>query len=188
MKVPKQLEFALQFYSKLSAKERTIFYVAVFFLAVMLVDRVFIAPIFGKISALDEEIAQKRTDMRRDSKVVAQKERIAAEVARYSSYLGIAENEQESMTVLLKQLESFANKSKLYIVDMKPVGVKQEKDKTKRLQVNLSCEGLMEQVMEFMYTIENSPDLMVIEKYQISPKSRDTGIASCVMTVSRIAL
>ncbi|MCM8782891.1 MAG: type II secretion system protein M, partial [Candidatus Omnitrophica bacterium] len=57
----------------------------------------------------------------------------------------------------------------------------------KKYVINLSCEAQMPQLVEFMYNIESSHRLLSIDKYQITPKSKETGVASCTMTIAKIA-
>nr|MBP7217054.1 hypothetical protein [Candidatus Omnitrophota bacterium] len=95
---------------------------------------------------------------------------------------------EEVLTVFLKEIEELANRSSLYVVDMKPQGVKEEKDGTRRYFITLNCEGQMEQIMDFMYNVENSKSLFTIEKYQVGPKSRESSIAQSSLTISKIAI
>ena len=46
----------------------------------------------------------------------------------------------------------------------------------------------MEQLTGFMYDIESSSRFLIIEKYQIEPKSKDFSVAECSMTISKIVL
>ncbi|PIQ86101.1 MAG: hypothetical protein COV73_05065 [Candidatus Omnitrophica bacterium CG11_big_fil_rev_8_21_14_0_20_43_6] len=39
--------------------------------------------------------------------------------------------------------------------------------------INLNCEAQMEQLVNFMYNMENSSSLLSIEKYQLAPKAKD---------------
>jgi Tfp pilus assembly protein PilO len=71
---------------------------------------------------------------------------------------------------------------------MKPSGLKEEKDNTKKYLVSLSCEGQMEQIMDFMYNVENSRKFLTIEKYQISPKTKESSVINCTMTISKIVI
>jgi hypothetical protein len=39
-----------------------------------------------------------------------------------------------------------------------------------------------------MYNIENSTRITVIEKYEITPKSKEAGTAKCSLTVAKITM
>lgn len=183
-----KLQFLVKFISKLSKKEKALLYAAVFVGLVVLLDRAIIYPVYAKIRSLHTQIKEKEFTIVKEMRILAMKDKIAGEAKKYSSYAGVALSEEEEITTLLKEIESLANKSSLYVVDMKPAGAKEEKDKSKKFLVSLSCEGQMEQIMDFMYNVENSKSLLSIERYQISPKSRESSVATSSMTISKISL
>lgn len=178
----------LKIVSGLSKREKTVLYVTCLVLALVVLDRMIIYPVYSRISALGSEIKEKEAGIARDLRMLAQQERIMLEGKKYASFLNIPESEEEAMTSFLKEVENLANKSSLYIIDMKPAGVKTEKGKIKKFQLVLSCEGQMEQLIEFMYGVENLNALLNIEKYQISPKSKDSTIVQAAITISKIAI
>jgi Tfp pilus assembly protein PilO len=170
--------------NRLSKREKTVLYVTVFFVSVMLLDRLIIHPISSKIKSLNEEIQDKQFGIKRDMHILSQKERIALETTQMKPYLSANTDDQEELTSLLKDIEAIAAKSQIYLVDMKPAGVKEELA-CKKYLISLSCEGGMEQLISFMYIVENSSTLFTIEKYQINPKSRESSIAQCALSISK---
>jgi Tfp pilus assembly protein PilO len=177
-----------KFLSKLSKREKAVLYAAAFFVLVSLLDRMIIFPIYAKIKSVNNEIRDKETAITTNLHMLSQKDRISSESRKYETYLRQVQTEEEGVTSLLKEIENLANKSSLYIVDMKPGGLKVDKDKIKKYLVNLNCEGEMEQIMDFMYNVENSKDLLTIEKYQISPKSKESSVAQCIITISMMVI
>ncbi|MFA5157308.1 MAG: type 4a pilus biogenesis protein PilO [Candidatus Omnitrophota bacterium] len=183
-----QLQPLLKVLSGLSKREKIIFYAAATALSLVALDRLIIYPVYSRINSLNNAIKEGETGIVRDMRMLAQKEKIILESKKYASFFSSPESEEEATTSFLKEVENQAGKSSLYIVDMKPAGVKAEKDGTKKFQVVLSCEGQMEQVIEFMYNIENLNSLFNIEKYQISPKSKETGTVQCSITIAMIVM
>jgi len=175
------------FLSHLSKRERNILYAAVFIVSLVLLDRLIIHPIYFKMESLGKEIREKESAVKKNLRIVSQKDRILAESAKYSSFLSASESEEEEVTSILKEIETIANKNSIYLSDMKPGSLKKMGD-SKKYTVNLNCEAQMEQLTEFMYNIENSNKLLTIEKYEISPKSKESSIAKCSMSISKIAM
>ncbi|OGW74888.1 MAG: hypothetical protein A2Z72_06275 [Omnitrophica bacterium RBG_13_46_9] len=176
------------FLTRLSKREKTILYVTVFFVSVTLLDKLIISPIFYKINSLDAEIREKELSVKKDIRMLSQKDRIMAESAKYASFLSEhAKSEEEETTFILKEIENLANQSSVYLIDMKPGGIKST-GQSKEYIVNLSCEAQLEQITEFMYKIENSKELLTIEKYEIEPKSKESSIARCSMSISKISM
>jgi Tfp pilus assembly protein PilO len=169
----------------LSKRERKMLYITLFVLSALLIDRLFISPIVGRIDTLNKEISQKQSDINRFLLILAQKEKIKQMTNKLNIFLEGLKASSDEFTVLLKEIERLANKSAVYLVDMKPGGIR-EQGTFKKYIVNLSCEAQMQQLIEFMYNIESSHKLLTIEKYEITPKSKETGVAVCTLTIAKI--
>lgn len=175
------------FLKRLSGREKIVFYAAVFIVSLMTFDRFIISPIFTKMDSLNTETEEKEASVRKNLRIISHEERIIAEKAKYGGFLKSFNTEEEEITALLKEIEALASKSSIYLVDMKPRGLKTTGAASKYV-ISLNCEAQMEQIMEFMYYIENSKRLLTIDRYEISPKSRESSIASCSMSISKLIL
>ena len=176
-----------KFLSRLSKREKLVFYGALFFVSMTLLDRLIISPISSKMKSLDKEIKEKEDSIRNSLRMLTQKDRILAARNKYSSFSKTLESEEEEITSLLKEIEGLANKSSVYLIDMKPASSKGSAASKKYL-VNLNCEAQMEQLVDFMYNVENSNELLTIEKYQISPKSKSSSVAKCSIYISKMSI
>ena len=173
--------------SRLSKREKQGLTVAVFFVDLILLDRGVIAPIASKMSSLDGEIQEEKANIKKGLRLVAQKDNIRLEAGKYDSYVASSKSQEEEMTFVLKEIEKLASKNSVYLVDMKPGG-SEETPVAKKYFINLDVEAQMEQLTGFMYDIESSSRFLIIEKYQIEPKSKDSSVAECSMTISKIVL
>lgn len=173
--------------ARLSRREKTVLYAAVTFVSLTMLDRLIISPVFAKMRSLTREIQEKEAGIKKNLHILAQKDRILAESAHYSSFLSSVESYEDQMTALLKEIEGYANKTSVYLIDMKPADIK-DTGSSKKYLINLNCEAQMEQLTGFMYNIENSSELLTIEKYQLSPKAKESSVAKCSMTISKIII
>ena len=173
--------------ARFTKREKMILYGALLFIFLMFLDRMVIGPVFQKLASLDEEIIRRESNIKKDMRILSQKDRILSEAAKYATFLGETRSEDEEVTSLLKEVEAQANKASVYLVDIKPAGSK-EIGTSKKYLVTLNCEAQMEQIVNFMYNIENSNKLLAIEKYQITPKSKESSVAKCSLTVSKIVM
>jgi Tfp pilus assembly protein PilO len=171
----------------LSPRERLVFNVTVAFIALTLLDRLVVSPIFSRMKELNEQILEEETNIKKNLRIVSQKDKIVTESKKFETYLASSESGEEEMTALLKDLEDLASKNSVYLIDMKPAGVK-EAGPVKKYIITLSLEAQMDQLAAFMYAVESSDRLSTIEKYQIEPKSRDSSVARCTMTIAKVAL
>ena len=185
MKLP-NLQILQVFLGRLSKKDKIIFYITVFVVSLLILDRAIISPVFFKIQSLNKKILDKQSEIKKNLRILAQKDRILAQGAKYSSFLGNSQaSDDEQVTLVLKELESLASKSSVYLVDMKPAGVKIS-GSSKRILVNLNCEAQMEQLVDFMYNMENSSSLISIERYQLTPKTKESSVAKCSISAYKV--
>jgi Tfp pilus assembly protein PilO len=175
------------FLTRLSKREKSVLYVAAIIISLTLLDRLVIYPIFSKMEELTEEIGEKEAGIKRSLHILTHKDRILAASVKYKTFIKSSKSEEEEMTALLKEIETLASQSAIYLVDMKPGGVEKTKAAKKYL-LSLNCEAQLEQMVEFMYDIEKSAELLTIEKYKLGPKSKDSSVARCSMSISKIAL
>jgi len=177
-----------QTFLHLPKKQKTVIYVAGGVFLLSLVNLLIILPVFSKIHSLNEAKRKKKAAIIRDLNVLDKKSEILSESKKYATFLKEARSDEEETTLLLKEIENIASKGSLYIVEMKPAGIREEKSNLKKFVINLTCEGQMEQVIGFMHNIENAATLLNIEKFQLSPKSKDSSIAQCTMTISKMVM
>jgi Tfp pilus assembly protein PilO len=183
-KVPQVLR---NFFLRLSKREKIIFCVAIGVASLLFLDRLAISPVFDKMAALNEKIRDKRASIKRTLRILAQKQRIEGQKARFPSYSFGIGSQEEGLTALLREIENLANKTSVYLIDVKPTGSRKEEFAQKYL-VSIKCEAQMEQLIYFIYNIEKSDRLLTIEKYRINPKTEESSIANCSMVVAQIVL
>ena len=152
----------------------------------MVLDRTVISPIFTQIEALNKETRQEEVAIKKNLRLLAQKDNILAQSSKFESYLNSSLSQDEEVTAMLKEIEDLANKNSVYLIDLKPGDIKQS-GATRKYMINLSLEAQMDQLAVFMYGVESSDRLFTIEKYQIEPKSRESSVARCTMVISRVA-
>lgn len=183
-----KLQKLQDFLARLSKKEKLLFYCAVFFISLVLLDRLITRPIFSKMRSLDEEIRDKQAGLKRDLHILAQRGKISQLKNKYASYLAAAKSEDEEMVSLLKEAENLANKSSISLIDLKPGSFNKEGGSSLKFLINLNCEAQMEQLLGFIYAIENSGKLLSIEKYQINPTTKDSNVVECSITISKVVI
>lgn len=171
--------------SKLNKREKLVFYGAVLFVGASLIDRIVLGPILHKMALLNERIDVQEDLIRKNARIVAEKDRVQAVSAEFAPYLRAGSSQEEEVARILEEVEKLARKTSLYVVDMKPMGMTEEAA-NRKYTVDLNCEAQMEQIVNFMYELENSPTLLVVESFSIAPKSKETSIAKCNMRIAHV--
>jgi hypothetical protein len=177
------LKSAADILLKFSKREKAVFFITAFFVSLTFIDRLIIAPISLKIRSIDNGIVDSELAVRKNLRLLKYKDRILAERKKYESFLSYVLDPEGEVTAILKEIENLASKSSVYLVELKPSSVKNE-SKSELHMFTLSCEAQIEQLIDFMYGIEGSSRLLSIEKYQISPKTKDSSLVKCNMTIS----
>lgn len=172
------------FVAQLSKRERTIFYVTVFFVGIVLLDRVMLSPILSKIEGLDEMIQTQEAAIKQSLLIVTQEERIEGESSRYSPYLSKPQAEKKEMTMFLKEVETIAKETSIYLIDIKHAG-KDVDGLATRYFVKLNFEAQMEQTLHFFYKVAKFQKLVNLESYQIKPKSEGLSVVTCSASISK---
>lgn len=172
----------------LTKKQKYFLYIAISLVSLAFFDRVILSPIISRVSSLNQEIKEKKRNIHRNLRILSYKDSILSETAKYTSFLKPGEGAEEGITVMLKEVESLANEESIYLLDMKPRRSVTKVDSFNEYSIDLTGEAQMDQVMDFMYNIENSSDLLTIDRYEISPKSRNSSVARFSMTISKLVL
>ena len=179
-----QIKAIMAFISRLSKRERIIFYATVIAVALVLSDRLILAPILSKIEELNATIRSEEEAIEQSLVIITQEGRIEKESEQYASYLSKPEVEEKIITAFLKEVENLAKQSSVYLIDIKPAG--QDADGTStRYFAKVNFEAQMEQVVNFFHSITNAEELLKIESFEISPKTAGGSVVTCSSSISK---
>lgn len=175
------------FWEKLTKQERLIAYVALVVFLLAFFDRFMLEAILSRMDTVESEIRMKELLVKKNLKLLHQKDVITNEDTRYSVYSIQAKSPEEEISGVLKEIERLASESSVVMSEIKPTGI-EEGAVVKKYSIALSCEATMEQLANFMFQIENSKILFTIDTYSLSSKDREKGIVKCTMSVSKIVI
>ncbi|MCP4650248.1 MAG: hypothetical protein GY853_09255 [PVC group bacterium] len=175
------------FIAKLSKREKTVLYLSVLFVLFAVMDRAVIGPIFHKMQSLEIDIKNTQEEIKKNTRIIAQKKRIKAEEKEYASFSVEAGSEEEETAALLKELETMSSEFNVYLADMKPLSVEAEGG-VKKFLVSINCTADMEALVSFLYAIESADKLFQLSAFSITPKSRQSSTAQCELLISKIVI
>ena len=158
------------FFSKLSPKEKKVFYITMAFVVIALFDRLFLGPVTVRLKSLDEEIKEEKNMINSDLRFLSFKEKILKENTTFAPYFTAkARANEEIIATFLKRIELLASETKINLIRVTPADSKRKKGFTE-YYATLECQGLLENIAKFMYAIDTSPDLMKITKLNMTPQ------------------
>lgn len=172
------------FFTRLSKREKIIFYCTSFVVVTMVTDQLVIRPIARTFHSLNQQGRDLEMSIKKSVRLLAQKERMMKEAEEYAAYSAESKSPEGEAGAFLKHIEELANQSSVNLLYAKPAST-QEKEAVKKYYVTLECEGQVEQLVNFFYQIENSKLLLRIEKYALQPTAKESSVIKCAVTISK---
>ncbi len=173
---------------RLSKREKVVLYTAIFIISLTFLDGLIINPILSKLVTLNAQIQEKEEGIRRNLRILARRDKIISESSKYKAFMDNYKTEEEEATSILKEVERLAKKNSIDLAEMAPRREIRQGAESKEYSITLTCEAEMKQILNFLYDIENSRKLLTVRRYEIGPKGRDSNVAQCSMTVSKLVM
>lgn len=174
-------------YVKLSRREKFMFFGALGAMMVLFTQYFVLQPALEKVLAISSKIGVQEVTIKKSFQILLRKEQIQKEGKQFEGFSVEGRSQEEEMTSLLKDIESLADRSSVTLMFVRPGTIKEEVGVVK-YTASLECEAEMPSVANFFHSIENSKKLLQVDKYDIQPKSKDSTVTRCAMTVSKTVL
>jgi len=172
--------------SKLSKREKAIFYITIFLVFSLAMNHLILNPAILKIELLDKETNEQEKNIRKNLLLLSRKDEIMTEYDKYAPYFEKIESKQEEPITFLTSIENLTKNSSVELLDIKPALSQEEDDSIKEYFISLNCEASMGNIFDFLYRIENSEQLLSVERMLITPKEEETNIVRCNMYISKV--
>ena len=177
-----------KFISGLSVMEKKILSVALVFALLALFDRLLIGPSLAKLNDIDEKIVKEESVIKQNLRFLTYRERIVKEASNFKDYYSKdVRAEEEVIGEFLKKIELMAGQSQVELSKISPAGQEYQKDYIKYL-VTLDCTGNLADITTFIYAVNNSKDLLKIEKMNVVGNNRDGEKVQAALTISRMII
>jgi len=175
---------ALGALSKIPKKQKTILYIVGFVISAVILVQLILIPILGKMKELDAKIEKEERRIKANLNTLARKAILRKEIDYFGSFVTQARSQEEETVSFLQEIEEMANKSSLYVIDIKSAGLEKGEALEKYL-VKLNCEAQIEQITNFFYDVESSKKLYKVESYDIRPKTAGSSVIRCAVSISK---
>lgn len=175
----------LEFFSKLSKKEKLGLSIAIGVVLIAFLDRIVVQPIKNRVESLNQKISVCEEELKMDMLSLNEKKAISGEYEKYAQYVAKAGSDEEEVAKILAEVEAIARKSGVQLVDITPQAPR-EVDFYKEYATEIELGGNMESVMKFLYELNNSPLLLRAQKLRIALKHKFSKNVSAIVLVSRV--
>lgn len=174
---------------KLSKREKYLFYSVIILTFLFSMERLVFHPLAAKLTLLNQEILDQEVKLKKALMLQGRREKILNEYEDYKGYLKIeASSREEVVARLLKEIERMARESKVSLVDIKPQAQPKKVGDYKKYGIEIESEAPMEQIVDFLYRLQNCGLLLRVEKLSLNPKDKPAESLKADMVITGIAV
>lgn len=175
------------FLSRLSKRERYILYITVVVVISVLFEKVVLSPIMERLNKLNREIFIQEKKLERYVRILAQEDLIASEYKKYTPFIRQSRSDEEQMSELLSEIEKMANKTSIFLTDIKP-GKIEKVGRYREYSIKIGTESEIGHLANFIYQLEQSPRLLRVKDFYLTPKKKESPILKARMTITQILI
>jgi hypothetical protein len=177
-----------KFISGLSANEKKVLAFASLVVLVALFDRLLVAPSMNRLHDIDDSIAKEERVVEQNMRFLTHEDRIVKEAAMFRDYYAKnVRSEEEIIADFLKKVEFLATQAQVTLAKVSPDGQDVQKNYLKYF-VTLDCSGKLENIANFIYNVNNSPELLKVEKMNLLANAREAEKIQATITISKMIM
>ena len=136
---------------------------------------------------LNQEILNKQIKLEKYLHLLSQKGKIQQEFDKFSQGLKAKASEEKEMAEILGQIEDLSRRASVNISQIKPQGFKDFKT-YKEFLVEIKAEAKIEDLSQFIYNLQNSPQLIKTKKLLLNTKTASPDILEVTILIAKISL
>ncbi len=176
----------MDFLSRLSKKEKRLFYITVAIVSIVFLDRAVFKPVINKLESFNGKISVEEKKLEKSMLILAQEQAITSEYKKFAENIKQEQSDEEAIAILLSYLEKMANSVSVFILDMKPAPV-EKSEFYKKYAVKIEAEAKISNLTDFIYQLENSPKLLRVSDFRLTPQKKET-VLKINMTVTEVLI
>jgi len=164
-------------FNKLGKRERILISAAGIVLFLFIIEHFMLSPFFDKLDSLTIQINAEQEKLQRARYMDSQKEYIDEAFEKIKPYIEASESGETSLPSIMKKIEEMANESGVNLDKMKPEATEtKDKDMYNIKKLTLSTVGSTENIVKFLYKLENCAYPLRVVKMDFKVKDRDKNL------------
>ncbi|MFB3061617.1 MAG: type 4a pilus biogenesis protein PilO [Candidatus Binatia bacterium] len=176
-----------EFFSKLSKRERLIFYGALLVVFIGALDRLFYRPMVNLFDELDQEIVLQENQLRKNMRYLAAREAIHSRYSAYAAYSVTHGADEEEVASLLNEVEGQARKAGLSLLNIKPKPATST-EFSKQYPVEVEVEAQMKELIKFIDGLQRSKYILRVQKLRLVPKGKSKAEVKGYLLINRTVI
>ena len=175
-----------KFVSGLSEKERKIFYITAIFVGLALLDRLFLNPVMGHLKTLDKKVADEKSGIMRDRRILSYQDKIEKESAVFSKYFAASVPDDDVVNAdFLRLIERLASQSNVSLVKSNPSHTNKG-EQLNEYFASVDANGKLQDVMSFMHTVNTTEELLKVTEFNMTPQRGQDSTVKVSMTIVKV--
>jgi len=172
----------------LSKRERLILICTVALLFTSLVYAFILEPIITQWRQVNKEVTVKRLSLEKGLRLLRQKEEITQRFQGLSAIMAAeGGSQEEQMAKLFSEIETLARGANVHILGMKPLPVTKSAF-YKKYTVEIDSQGSIEKLVEFLYKLQHSKQILRVEFLELNAKSGTKDSLKVTLLANKITL
>ena len=144
---------------KMSKKVKCLLCIAIVCVGFIVLNMILLRPLMGKSANLDRRIQLKRRMVENSLRLLSQKEDIQKESGKFAKFAKQRFSEEEETASFLDDIEDIAKKSQVLLVALRPYSAV-KLDFYIEYKIELEAESEMNQLITFVYNLQNSENIL----------------------------
>ena len=168
---------------ELKGKQKFLLYAVISVLVCIFMGRFIFLSLGVRLKQLKQQTKLAEAKLKKGLEIQKQKDIISSDYDKYHVFLAVEKMEQRQIIEeLLKEIERIAKDSGASLINLSPQEAA-EQDKG-RYKADLRMEANAEQILNFLYKIQESKLLIKLDKISVSPKDEQASALKVDATIS----
>jgi len=136
---------------------------------------------------LEREIPKSEKLLQKNLAIIRKGRQAKQAYEQHMSSLIQKRSDEEEMSAILSQVEFLANEIGMRIAEIKPKRVRTV-DFYNRFSVSLAVEGKLEDIVHFLYILQNAPYYFNVDEIKFETESSSPIFLNCAFSLNRILI
>ncbi len=174
-------------FSRLSKREKYIVYISITIIVAVFFDRAVLHPLANRIKKLNREILLQEKRLERSLYILSQENLVVSEHKKYTQHVKQSRSDEEEKSELLSEIEKLARKSSVFLRDIK-LDLTEKIGPYKQYTVAIEIESKIDYLVDFIYQVENSPRLLRVKNFYLTPKKKKSSVLKAQVTITELLI
>jgi len=175
------------FFSKLAQREKYVLYISIIIISFLFIDKVMISPVTRILNKLNKEISTYEKKLEHSMQTWNKRDSIGDKYKVIMQGLKKVASDEEEMASMSSEIEKLGRKTSVLIKNIKPLPVKEE-GLYVEYNVTIEAESEMSFLMDFIYQLEKSPQLVKVTRFSLIPKNKKSNTLKISLLITKILI